>query len=349
MVAGVWAMAWALGMGGATSMAVGGPVAEGTAPAKATKKSEQVRGFCIQLSDAQGTAKYIAAIDELAEMGCSWINFAIAARQQDVKAESIHINWQNIPSRLNLEKILKHAKAKGIRTVLMPMVLLDTAGEKEWRGAIKPADWDNWFDSYRHILMGPMADLAQACDVDILCVGSELLTSETYLQQWTEVIKSVRARYKGKLTYSANWDHYEVPKFWDQLDYISMNCYHELADRPGATVAQLNASWANIKKALLKFVDEQKRPFFFTEVGWHNLENTVSQPWNYVAKGKIDSKEQLRAYESFVESWKDVPTEQFMGALFWEWKPDSKPTDHGTYSLQGQPALEVVKKWMAAK
>ncbi len=318
----------------------------------AASRSDQVRGFCIQLSDPNGTDRYLKAIDELAEMGCTWINFVIAARQHDVKSESIAIIWQNIPSLRELERILKHAKAKGIDTMLMPIVLLDKAGPKEWRGVIAPADWHTWFDSYNTYITY-MAALAKRCDVDIFCVGSELLSTEPFRERWIETIAGIKAVYPGKLTYSANWDHYNTdqggPTFWDQLDYISMNCYHELAKKPGATVPQLNKAWHPIKDKLLAFVEKQKKPFFFSEVGWHNLHNTISEPWNYVATGDIDSAEQLHAYQSFVETWGTVPANKCLGAFIWEWKPGTKPDDHGAYSLQGAPALEVVQKWLQNK
>lgn len=321
----------------------------------ARPKQEQVRGFSIQLSEANGVKGYLKAIDDLSDMGCTWVNFAIAARQNDIKSESVHIAWQNIPSQKDIERILRYAKSKGMSTMVMPIVLLDHASSKEWRGVIEPPDWDVWFDSYTKYIVF-VAKLAHACDVDIFSVGSELLSTESFRSRWANVIAEVRKIYFGKLTYSANWDHYEFPVFWDQLDYVSMNCYHELADRPGATVAELNKAWVTerngkpaIKPSLLAFVEKQKKPFFFTEVGWHNLQNTVSEPWNYVAEGEIDPTEQLHAYQSFVETWGNVPNTKFMGAFFWEWKPGGKPTDHGSYSLQGEPALEVVKKWMAAK
>ena len=62
----------------------------------------------------------------------------------------------------------------------------------------------------------------------------------------------------------------------------------------------------------------------------------------------MDYNEQLHAFQSFIESWQTVPNRQFMGAFIWEWYPGGKFGDRGTYSLQGTPALEVVKKWFAA-
>jgi len=323
-----------------------GAVARGETPAWPGADGKQIRGFSMQLNNPSGTAEYIAAIDELSAMGCTSINFVIAARQNDVKAEKITVIWDNMPSYANCEKICKHAKAKGIYTILMPIVLLDKAGTKEWRGVIDPPSWDNWFFSYGKY-MKTMSTLAKKCDIDLFCVGSELLSTEDKRNQWIRVIADIKTVYKGKLTYSANWDHYEFPTFWDQLDYIGMNNYNELADKPGATVAQLDQKWTPIKEKILAFVQKQGKPFLFTEVGWHNLQNTIAEPWNYVAEGPIDLTEQEKAYKSFVDTWKDVPNSKFMGALIWEWRPGCKgATEHGVYSLQGTPALDVVKKWM---
>ena len=178
-----------------------------------------------------------------------------------------------------------------------------------------------------------------------------MLSTESDRDHWIVTIDQIRKEFKGKLTYSANWDHYGSVTFWDQLDYVGMNNYYELSKEPGATVAELNQAWQPIQKNILAFTARQKKPFLFTEVGWHNLENTLKEPWNYVATGKIDLAEQQHAYESFVATWGKVPEDQFMGAFIWEWDPGGKVINgnypHGTYSLQDTPALDVVKKWFA--
>jgi hypothetical protein len=320
----------------------------------APKKVNQFRGFSMQLCEPKGAEDCIKAVDELSAMGCTSINFVISARQKDIHAETIAIHWEDMPTAPEIEKILKHAKEKKMLVMLMPIVLLDDAHGKDWRGVIEPEDWDNWFVSYTNY-MTTMAKLANRCDVDVLLVGSELLSTETFRERWTKVIKTVRDTCdKGrggknpiKLSYSANWDHYTVPTFWDQLDYIAMNNYNELAKNPGVPVDELIKKWDPIKAGILKFAKEQKKPFFFSEVGWHNKQNTIREPWNYVAEGPIDLGEQEHAFKSFVEAWKDVSTDQFMGAFIWEWRPNIDGSTHpGTYSLQKTPALEVVKEWM---
>jgi hypothetical protein len=328
------------------------PAPPSTKPAGS--RTDQVRGFSIQLFDSTeaGAQRYLAAIDELADMGCTWLNFSIAARQDNVHSEEIARNWLTIPSQPNLMRIFRKAKSRNIGVMLMPIVLLNNAGSKDWRGVISPPNWDDWFASYSQYIL-EMADIANAGKVDIFCVGSELLSTEPFRDRWVELIGQIRARfsYPIKLTYSANWDHYDPeqggPKFWDQLDYIGMNNYNELGDKPGIPVSQLVKAWEPIKDKVLKFATKEKKPFFFTEVGWHNLDNTIKEPWNYVADGKIDLTEQLHAYQSFVQVWEPVPHDEFMGAFVWEWCPGSNgDKNKGSYSLQGTDALKVVQQWM---
>jgi hypothetical protein len=315
------------------------------------QKTVQMRGFSMRLTETTpaGVQSYLDAIDELADMGCTWINLSIATYQNDVRAERITtFHAQVLPSEKDILRVIAKAKSRGMGVMVMPVVLLSNSGSKDWRGVIDPPNWDTWFASYNAFVTN-LARIAQEGDVDIMCVGSELLSTEPFRERWIDEIAQIRAVYKGKLTYSANWDHYEAVTFWDQLDYVGMNNYHELAKKSGTPVEKLNEAWAPIKKNILDFAARQKKPFMFTEVGWHNLDNTLAEPWNYVADGKIDHTEQLHAFQSFVEVWKDTPKEQFMGAFIWEWYPGGKVVDgnfsHGTYSLQATPALEVVKKW----
>jgi hypothetical protein len=319
------------------------------APGAADKPAKQIRGFSMQFTDPKGVDGYMKAVDDIAAMGCTAINFAVSSRQEQIHSETLAMDWTLLPPQRDVEKVLRHAKEKGIFTIMMPMVLLRNSGPKEWRGVIDPPDWATWFDSYRAYMV-QMAKIAQRCDVDLLCVGSELLSTEGKKDEWTKTITAIRAEYKGKLTYSANWDSYTKPTFWDQLDYIGMNNYNELVNHPGASVEEIVKKWDPIKTDVLAFSQKMHKPFFFTEVGWHNLKNTLKEPWNYVAEGPIDLDEQLHAYQAFVQAWKDVPTTQYMGALIWEWYPGiDGSTWHGAYSLQNTPALDVVKKWMVEK
>ena len=75
------------------------------------KQLEQIRGFSIQLTDPKGRDSDLKAVDDLADMGCTWVNFVIKAVAEDVKFEVIMINWKNIPPEWDISRIIRHAKA----------------------------------------------------------------------------------------------------------------------------------------------------------------------------------------------------------------------------------------------
>ena len=281
-------------------------------------------------------------------MGCRWVNFVIDARQHDVHADNIHIDAQASLSPANIRKVLMYAHRCGLHTMLMPIVLLNHATGDDWRGVIKPANWNVWFARYRHYIL-TAAGWAQQAHVAIFSVGSELLSTEPFNTQWLRIIRDVRERFHGRLTYSANWDHYQYVHFWPQLDYIGMNSYYDLSDSKKPTTAEVVQHWQRIKQRILAFARQQRKPVLFTEIGWDNLDNTLAKPWDYVGSGLVDPKNQLIAYRAFIRVWRKLPSSAFAGAMIWEWMPGSKPTDYGTYSPQGEPVLPLITHWVSGR
>src|SRR6185295_11856634 len=117
-------------------------------------------------------------------------------------------HWDGMPKEADVLAIMAKAKSRGMGIMFMPVVLLRQSGPKDWRGVINPPNWDNWFMSYNAYITR-MAEWAKKGDVDIFVVGSELLSTEPLKERWDDTIAQIKERYKGKLTYSANWDHYE--------------------------------------------------------------------------------------------------------------------------------------------
>ncbi len=71
------------------------------------------------------------------------------------------------------------------------------------------------------------------------------------LAQWYQLIETIRGEYSGQLTYAANFDNYHNIAFWDKLDFIGINAYFQLRERPiqqsdTEKYAEIKASWQNI-------------------------------------------------------------------------------------------------------
>ena len=98
------------------------------------------------------------------------------------------------------------AHEQGMRVILMPIVLLDSPREGEWRGKIDPTKdrntWEDWWKSYGDYILH-MADIAQESKAEVFMVGSELISLEQQDDKWARLIKQVREHVTGFLSYSA--------------------------------------------------------------------------------------------------------------------------------------------------
>ncbi|HYO09474.1 MAG TPA: hypothetical protein VER17_10925 [Tepidisphaeraceae bacterium] len=337
----------------------GSPASRGANPAFAG--ALPFKGAAMQIQRVDWIDKYKQSIDEIASQGFDTVSLVLDTRQEDAESSRIYIDMRMTPTPEKLSELIQHAKGKGLRVILMPVVLLDVP-KKDWRGVIRPEWWPDWFESYKNMLIH-FAWIAQQNKVDVLSVGSELVSSEKERGEWTKVIRAVREVFKGQLTYSANWDHYTSIPFWDQLDLIGMNSYYKLGDDRNVKVEEVVSRWKEIQKDLLAFQRKVGKPILFLEIGWCSLENAAHEPWDYT-KRELDEDPELqkKLYEGFFRAWYKEPG--LGGFMVWEWTPGDggkatagpdgrEPTKEQAeelrkgYTPENKPAQEVIQQWLA--
>jgi hypothetical protein len=298
-------------------------------------------GVAISLHRVDWIDRYEKTIDEAADDGADTVSLVVDAHVENKESTQIYIDMRMTPTVPQLEEIINHAKARHMRVILMPIVLPDAPIDNEWRGTLAPRDWSMWFDSYRDMI-GHYARVAQATGVDVLVVGSELVSSEEHVDEWIQTIKSVRDIYKGQLTYSSNWDRYWKVKFWDYLDFIGMNSYWDLGKDQDASVREIEDNWKKIQSDMFSKYKLNK-PVILLEAGWCSLANAATASWDYT-QDQLDADPELqrRLYEGFFQSWWANP--HLAGMIMWEFTPDGDPTGKG-YTPQGKPAEMVMKDW----
>ncbi len=306
----------------------------------------QFRGIALQLANGDETHPFEQYVTEIADAGANTVCLVVAGYQENCSSACIFIDSRKCPTDARLRKLIAHAHKEGLRVLLMPIVLLENPRKQEWRGKIKPDNWDDWWSRYNSFLLH-YAAIAADSEVEVFSVGSELLSTERNEKQWRDLISRVRkVAPRALLTYSANWDHYDVPKFWDALDIVGMTTYYDLAGDKKPTLETLRASWQAIRKEVLDWQAKTDRPLIFTEVGWPNQETAAKYPWNYYAsENKPDPKQQSDCFQAFFDTWLDEPA--VAGFVVWEWqnRPDQKvgPADTG-YVPKGKPAMQVIEK-----
>ena len=319
-------------------------------PLKPSKAGE-FRGISLQLNHSSPKVPYEKYIDEIATTtGANTVSIVVSGYQENCASTSIFIDARKVPPTGRVKDLIARAHGKGLRVVLMPILLLENPRKDEWRGKIAPTRWDDWWHDYSDFICH-WAHVAQDAGVDLLMVGSELSSTEDQTARWRKLIARVRKIYtRGRLSYSANWDHYWIPAWWSDLDIIGMTTYHDLTGGKAPTLANILAGWRPIKKDILAWRKKINRPIIFTEVGWPNQPTCAQHPWDYYRSDKTAPEAQAACFEAFFQTWIKEPS--VAGILVWEWRnSEGRNIDPGTdtsYVPCGKPAMKVIRKYFQA-
>ncbi|MGD8452313.1 MAG: hypothetical protein PVJ57_10885 [Phycisphaerae bacterium] len=308
------------------------------------------RGLAIQVqSGYEPLDQYAPLFHEAAEMGANTVLLITPAFMEHAEAQTIFIEARKTPSPPEFKQLIQAAREEGLEVILMPIVLLAKPRGSEWRGVIDPPDWDDWWRQYRELIVY-FCEIAREGGATGLMVGSELVSTEKYTDEWYKVIELARTNfYGGVLGYSANWDHYRPVKFWDKLDLIGMTSYYTLSDKANPTVEQIVARWQPIHDDITRWQRQIGKPLLFTEVGWCSQEGASTAPWNYYHYQKATPaghEEQRRLYEAFLRVWNDTPG--MAGIIWWDWSHAPGGAGDYGYTPRGKPAERVLRDWFAS-
>jgi serralysin len=293
-----------------------------------------------------------AARDQLATTRANWAGVLVTWYMDTRESATIAPVASKTPSDEAVLEAIRDLRRRGIKVMLKPHVdVLDGA----WRGTIRPPDPAAWFASYNAFLT-KYAALAQAADVEMLCVGTELATMSgaRYASQWSTVIGNVRAGYRGLLTYAANavsaGDEFTSVSFWPQLDVAGLDSYTPLTDKHNPSREELVRGWSrnrngeNMVAAFRNWQASHGKPVLFTELGYRSADGAARSPWDWEAAAPYDAGEQADCYEAAFQVWSQQAS-WMRGILWWSWDvPMPGPNDPG-YTPRNKPAEQVLRSW----
>ena len=236
---------------------------------------------------------------------------------------------------------------KGIKVMIKPHIWIRHG---QYTGHLKmdnEEDWKELETTYRNFIL-EYARLAQEEKVAIFSVGVEL---EQFVINrpdfWKNLIKEVKAIYKGKVTYASNWDEYSRVPFWDQLDYIGIDSYFPISEEKTPSVEQAKAGWRYWKEKLASFSKENKKQVLFTEWGYRSMDYTGKEPWVTTrGNANVNLEAQANATQAVFETfWQE---DWFAGGFVWKWfihHERSGGVQNDRFTPQNKPAQEVIKKY----
>jgi hypothetical protein len=252
-----------------------------------------------------GTPYSAALLDELVRQGANSVSITPFGRIWSLQSTDILMDFETpyAENREAVRRMIVQAKDRGLTVLVIPHLWVETSG---WRGEIEPGSPESWRKyqiSYRNFVMNWARD-AQAAGADAFSIGVECKSfSGRFGGFWTGLIRDVRGVFRGKLTYSANWDEAEDVLFWDQLDFIGINAFYPLADHDNASDAEYAAGAQRALGTVEGLHAALHMPVLFVEIGYTTRPNAAVQPWLWpddMDGVVVDPGEQARALAALI-------------------------------------------------
>jgi len=254
--------------------------------------------------------------------------------------------WGERPE--GVRETIRLAHEHGVKVMLKPQVYVPYG----WTGALDfktDEDWTKWEDAYERYILR-FAALADSTNTELFCIGTEFNNAiQKRPQFWTNVIKKIRVVYRGKLTYSSNWDDWARVPFWSDLDYIGLGGYFPLVDASTPEVPDLKTAWKPILERLKTLSQEKGKPVLFTEFGYLSVDGCGWRNWELergIEGRNINEQAQANCLEALFATFQ--PETWWAGGFLWKWFPNMRGHEgypERDYTPQGKLGEGVLKKW----
>lgn len=297
-----------------------------------------------------GTPAYERTLGECRALGATWVAITPFGRVADLSGVGVDLTFEAPfeKNRADIGRAIDQAHARGLSVLLVPHLWVESGG---WRAEIDPktdAGWDRWAASYGRFVEA-WARVAAEHGAEMLSAGVELRSwvTTTRAPSFAALVRRLRAIYKGRITYSANWDDAADTVVLGELDVIGVNAFYPLADRPGAGEPELREGGRRVAAKVKALAAAWRKPVLFTEIGYTTRRDPAYKPWEWPDAMKdvaVDEEAQALAYHALVAPLLEEPS--FAG--FFAWRVYADPDDVSQeaewgFSPRGKLAEAVVR------
>lgn len=254
--------------------------------------------------------------------------------------------WGERPE--GVRETIRLAHAQGLKVMLKPQVYVP----RGWTGNLDFAsdeDWEKWETAYEKYILR-YASLADSVGAELFCIGTEFNNAiQKRGQFWHNLIQKIRTVYRGKLSYSSNWDDWERVPFWNELDYIGLGGYFPLVEAETPGVESLKTAWKPICARLKNFSQSKGKPILFTEFGYLSVDSCGWRNWELergIEMRNINEQAQANCLEALFATFQ--PEAWWAGGFLWKWFPNMRGHEgypERDYTPQGKLGETVLKKW----
>ncbi len=282
------------------------------------------------------------SFDTMSTVAVNWVSIVITLYQKNFTDTAVFEDVNKTPSVYSVSQIVQYARSKGFGVMLKIHVDSD---DDVSRTKIKPFDVSAWFRNYSKYVLN-YARVSEMLGVELFCIGTELSGLSGEKKYWSDLIDSVRSIYSGKIIYASNFDDYKNVSFWDKVDFIGIDFFAPVSNKPDPVYDELVLGWQPYLNDLRNWFIESKidKKLIFTEIGYPATDSASMKPWRI---GEVlDLDEQSLCYDVALEMISGL---NFVDGVFiWNWEADLKSdSTKKSFSPYGKPSIEVIKKhWL---
>jgi hypothetical protein len=294
-------------------------------------------------SAAMSTEDSDASLATARSDGCNWVAICVWWFQDNVDCHDIEPDYTRYSATSDsVVHAINTCHNLGMKVLLKPMV---DCHDGVWRGSIRPSQ--DWFATYAEFV-GFWARLAEDSNVEMFCVGCELVRTVSWSASWKRIIAETREVYSGPLTYAANHGNESKVNWWSELDYIGIDAYYPLTNENDPTAEELKTAWCARADKIETWLSSHwpDMRVIFTEAGYQSVDGTNRTPWwADPATHPIDQAEQADCYEAMLSQCRQ--RDWWAGVFWWNWEtdPDSGGTDDPYWTPRNKPAEDVLRAY----
>lgn len=299
-------------------------------------------GFC-EKRGFTGVASWKESLRRMAATtGCNAVILPVCAWQDHTYSVEMDSEHPDVMSTEDVQNVCSLARELGLKVILKAMV---NCRDGYWRAYIRFFDqfvpvepgWAEWFASWnRHVLR--VAEMAKENRADLFCIGCEMVGTDHRETEWRELIREVRKRFHGPLTYNCDKYQEDHVAWWDAVDLISSSGYYPIDDLP--------RQFERIRQA----AQRTGKPFMFMECGCPSRGGSELRPNDWCFGKGTDMEAQRKWYSAFLEEVRKNPFVR--GTGWWDWPatrlyPEEGGRNDNGYCTYGKPANHLIAAFSA--
>lgn len=302
----------------------------------------------------------------MAKAGVNWVTLNMNFCLENWASRNLYLDFEFSTGELELAEMVRRMHEKGIHVLFKPCM---TPLDGMWMGSVDYPEgfqiqgvhvdyWQEFFRSFNRAECY-FASLAQKLGMDAMLIGAEYRGTEKCESQWREVIRLIRERFDGPISYEftpESCNHSSLAWFED-LDFLSYSYYPPAAPRTGAAKDSPDYTREQIEQYLSSRRDTViwlsenfgNKPVVFTEYGVRSAHGCIMCPYDFLWETYYDGQQQADFMEASFNTFWSLP--QWMGLFWWKWdetqdRPHYKdPAGDKGFTIQGKPAEKVLQRW----